>query len=68
MALDIIGYNATFEHMPLVYTLSKNEDTGAITVHYSEPEGFPFKFHWETTVNLDGYSTSTPIEVEDPLA
>ena len=41
--------------------------TGAVTIHYSEPEGFPFKVHWETTVNLDGYSTSTPIEVEDPL-
>jgi len=54
------------EHMPLVYTLSKNEDTGAVTIHYSEPEGFPFKFHWETTGNLDGHSTSTPIEVEDP--
>ena len=53
--------------MPLVYTLSKNEDTGAVTIHYSEPEGFPFKFHWETTVNLDGHSTSTPIEVEDPI-
>ena len=55
------------EHMPLVYTLSKNENTGAVTIHYSEPEGFPFKFHWETTVNLDGHSTSTPIEVEDAL-
>ncbi len=62
-----ISSGAGAEHMPLVYTLSKNEDTGAVTIHYSEPEGFPFKFHWETTVNLDGYSTSTPIEVEDPL-
>jgi hypothetical protein len=26
--------------MPLVYTLLKNEDTGAVTIHYSEPEGF----------------------------
>lgn len=54
------------EHMPLTYSLSKNDDTGAITIHYSEPEGFPFKFHWETTVNLDGNATSTPIEVEEP--
>ena len=54
------------EHMPLTYTLSKNEETGAITIHYSEPEGFPFKFSWETTVNIDGHATSTPIEVEEP--
>ena len=56
------------EHMPLTYTLSKNDDTGAITIHYSEPEGFPFKFSWKTTVNVDGHATSTPIEVEEPIA
>jgi hypothetical protein len=54
------------EHMPLTYTLSKNDETGAITIHYSEPEGFPFKFSWETTVNIDGHATSTPIDVEEP--
>ncbi len=56
------------EHMPLTYTLSKNDETGAITIHYSEPEGFPFKFSWETTVNVDGFATSTPIQVEEPIA
>ena len=54
------------EHMPLTYTLSKNDETGAVTIRYSEPEGFPFKFHWETTVNIDGHATSTEIEVEEP--
>ena len=52
------------EHMPLTYTLSKNEATGSVTIHYSEPTGFPFHFHWETTVALDGTSTTTPITVE----
>ena len=56
------------EHMPLTYTLSKNDETGAITIHYSEPEGFPFKFSWETTVNVDGFATSTPIQVEEQIA
>lgn len=56
------------EHMPLTYTLSKNDETGAITIHYSEPEGFPFKFSWKTTINVDGFATSTPIEVEEPIA
>ena len=46
------GINTT-EHMPLTYTLSKNAETGAVTVHYSEPVGFPVKFHWETTIDLN---------------
>ena len=49
------------EHIPLTYTLSRNADTGAVTIRYSEPEGLPVKFHWETTVALDGSSTTTPI-------
>ena len=49
------------EHMPVVYTLSKNAETGAITVRYSEPDGFPVKFSWETTIDVDGTSVSTPI-------
>ena len=52
------------EHMPLTYTLAKNDETGAVTIRYSEPEGFPFKFHWETTVALDGTPTTTPITVD----
>jgi len=61
---------ATSEHMPLTYTLSKNADTGAITVRYSEPEGFsdpdgvPIRFHWETVIQLNGSSESTAIVVE----
>ncbi|MBR5998267.1 MAG: hypothetical protein IK027_04095, partial [Deltaproteobacteria bacterium] len=54
------------EHAPLTYTLSKNAETGAITVRYSEPEGLPVRFHWETTIQLDGSSTSTQMEVENP--
>jgi hypothetical protein len=52
------------EHMPLTYTITKNDETGAVTIRYSEPEGFPFKFHWETTVALDGTSTTTPLTVD----
>ena len=48
------------EHMPVVYTLSKNAETGAITVRYSEPDGFPVKFSWETTIDVDGTAVSTP--------
>ena len=52
------------EHMPLTYTLSKNAETGAVTVRYSEPAGFPVKFHWETTIDLNGIAHSTPITIE----
>ena len=55
------------EHMALTYALTKNDETGAVTIHYSEPQGFPFKFSWETTVALDGTSTTTPIVVDAPL-
>ena len=59
------GINTT-EHMPLTYTLSKNAETGAVTVRYSEPAGFPVKFHWETTIDLNGIAHSTPIAVDNP--
>ena len=52
------------EHMPLTYTITKNDETGAVTIRYSEPKGFPFKFSWETSVALDGTSTTTPVIVE----
>ena len=55
------------EHMPLAYKISKNEATGAVTIRYSQPQGFPFRFHWETTVALDGSSTTTPVVVEKAL-
>ena len=55
---------ASTEHAPLTYTLSKNAETGAITIHYSEPEGLPVHFHWETTIATDGSTTSTAMEVE----
>ena len=57
------GINAS-EHMPLVFTLTKNAETGAITVRYSEPEGFPVHFHWENTIATDGTSVVTEMVIE----
>jgi hypothetical protein len=48
----------------MTFTLSKDNDTGAVTIAYNEPAGFPFKFHWTTTVALYGTTTSTPMVVE----
>lgn len=50
----------TGEHMALTYTLSRNAETGAVTIRYSEPQGFPVKFSWEATVALDGTITTAP--------
>ncbi len=41
----------------------KDDATGAVTVTYSEPEGFPFHFHWTATVALDGTTTTTPMVI-----
>jgi hypothetical protein len=57
------GINST-EHAPVIYTLDKNAETGDITIRYSEPDGFPIRFSWETTVHLDGSTESTPVAVE----
>ncbi len=56
------------EHAALVYDVSRDEGTGAITIHYSQPAGFPLKFHWETYITLDGATTTTPLVVEPPEA
>ena len=52
------------EHMPVTFTLSRDNDTGAITVKYSEPKGFPVKFNWTTTIDVDGNTISTPMRIE----
>ena len=55
----------TTEHMPLTYTLSRDAQTGVVTVRYSEPAGFPVKFHWDATIGLDGTAVTTQLVVED---
>ena len=57
------GINSN-EHMAVTFTLERNAETGAVIITCSEPQGFPFHFHWTTTVALDGSSTSTPMVIE----
>lgn len=60
----IPGVNATSnEHAPVEFTLSQNEQTGAVTIDYNSPEALPFKFHWKATVDVNGHITTTPLEV-----
>ena len=61
--LSAYGINAN-EHIPVRYTISKNQETGAISIFIKEPENFPVKFNWTVTVNVDGSSTSTPMRLD----
>lgn len=54
------GINAD-EHMALTYSLAKDENTGAITVTYTPPAGFPVNFRWTATITLDGTTSTTPL-------
>ena len=51
--------------MAVTFTLAKNADTGAVTITYSEPEGFPVHFHRTSTIALDGTVTTTPMVIEE---
>ena len=53
------------EHMPLTYTFMKNDKNGDITIRYNEPSGFPVKFHWTTTVSLNGTASTTPLVIDE---
>ena len=55
------------EHSAVDYTLSKDAETGAVTIRYSSPEGLPFRFSWTATVDVEGKITSTPLNFEKPL-
>ena len=52
------------EHMPVTFTLSRNDETGAVTIKYSEPKGFPVKFNWTTTIDVDGNAVTTPMRID----
>lgn len=41
---------------------------GAVTIRYSEPEGFPVKFHWEAKIDVDGKTAATPLVIEEAAA
>ena len=63
MSLANRGYLAA-DHGPITYTLSRNADTGDITVKYENPVGSPLKFSWTATIDVNGKTTATPIKIE----
>ena len=52
------------EHIAVTFTISRNDDTGAVTIQYSEPKDLPVKFNWTTTIDVDGNSVTTPMRVD----
>ena len=56
----------TTEHSPVDFTLSRNAETGAVTITYTSPKELPVKFSWTATVAVDGTVTKTPMVVEAP--
>ncbi len=52
------------EHAPVEYSITKDQQTGAVTIKYSSPEALPFKFEWTSTVDLNGNVTTTPMTAE----
>ena len=57
-----MGYKGG-DHGPLTVALTKDENTGDITIKYSNPEGSPVKFGWTAVVDVDGKVTATPVKV-----
>ena len=50
--------------MAVTFTLSRDDETGAVTIKYSEPKDFPVKFSWTTTIDVEGNSTTTPMRID----
>ena len=44
----------TDEHVALTFNLTKNEQTKAVTIHYSEPDECTLSISADVTVNADG--------------
>ena len=54
------------EHAVLDYSLSKDAETGAVTIRYSSPKALPrVSFSWTCTVNTDGTCTTTPMTIKE---
>ena len=57
----------TDEHTPVDFTLSRNAETGTVTITYASPKELPVRFSWMATVDVAGNVTTTPLVMEKPL-
>ena len=56
---------ASSEHACVDFTLSKDNESGAITVKYTSPKELPISFSWTSTIDVDGNVSTTPLVVID---
>ncbi len=56
------------EHSSVDFTITKNNDSGDISIRYSSPKELPFAFEWTATIKPDGYVSTTPIRFTDETA
>ena len=49
------------EHAAVDFTLSRNAETGDISIRYSSPKELPFSFEWSATIKPDGFVSTTPL-------
>ena len=60
------GYGiVSSEHAAVDFTLSRNAETGDISIRYSSPKELPFSFEWSATIKPDGFVSTTPLRFLD---
>lgn len=51
------------EHSMVNMEISKDAQTGTVSIKYSSPEGLPIRFSWTASVDTEGNITTTPFVV-----
>ena len=54
------------EHVPINYNITRDATTGSVTIQYTNPPDLPISFSWTATVDINGATTTTPIQVTVP--
>ena len=54
------------EHAPINYNITRDAMTGSVTIQYTNPPDLPINFSWTATIDINGATTTTPIQVTAP--
>ena len=53
------------EHSPVDFTLTRDDETGDVTIRCSSPKSLPFAFEWTVTIGVDGNIAASPFRFAD---
>ncbi len=53
------------EHTGINMHLTRDDDTGSVTINYHSIDESPVPYHWTATIDPEGRTTITPLVVED---